>query len=984
MRALKTMLKNHQMSKKIKPTDSDIHGPITALQDQGGFIRRHIGPGDAQVEQMLDVLGIESLDSLVKATLPQSIQLNEPLNLPTAQSEHQTLAHLRTIANSNVVKHSMIGMGYHDTITPPVIVRNILENPGWYTAYTPYQSEISQGRMEAMLNFQQMVCDLTGMELSNASLLDEATASAEAMAMLKRVNRKNKSMRFLVDQGTLPQTIDVLRTRANYFGFELVVGDPGVKLQEGEYFGVLLQYSDCQGAINDLEPLISAAHDLGALVAVGADLLSLVLLKPPGEMGADIVAGSSQRFGVPMGFGGPHAAFFATRDRYKRAVPGRIIGVSVDRRGQPALRMALQTREQHIRRDNATSNICTSQALLAVLAGMYAVYHGAEGLKQVALRVHRLTCLLASGLKTRGFQPTSDSWFDTITLPLPEEQSAGIYTRALDADINIYRCKEGLSISVNETTTPDHINKLWQSFANGNDDGDFAEIDRLMEPAFSAIPKNLSRHSSFLQHPVFKRHHSETEMLRYMKRLENKDLSLAHAMISLGSCTMKLNAVSEMIPISWPEFSNIHPFAPADQVRGYHRLFRDLEKMLKVCTGYDAVSLQPNAGSQGEYAGLLAIQAWHESRNETQRDICLIPSSAHGTNPASAAMVGMKIVIVNCDENGNVDLEDLRQKAQLHSNELSTLMITYPSTHGVFEEQITQICDTVHQHGGQVYLDGANLNALVGFAAPGKFGADVSHLNLHKTFCIPHGGGGPGIGPICTLKHLAPFLPGHSVVDLQGAHADNGAVAAAPWGSAGILPITWMYVSMMGREGMKMATQVAILNANYIAHRLSGAYPVLFTGHNGLVAHECIVDLRPLKQASNISEEDIAKRLIDYGFHAPTMSFPVPGTLMIEPTESESLYEIDRFCDAMLAIRDEISQIEAESMSEDDNPLVNAPHTQRDLVGDWNHPYSREIAAFPSVVQWQSKFWPSVNRVDNVHGDRNLFCGCPPAEKWQN
>jgi len=963
-----------------RPADS----PLTELEDHTGFIRRHIGPDDAEIDQMLNTLGIESLEALIESTLPPSILTIEPLQLPEAASEITTLARLRKVADMNVVKHSMIGMGYHDTITPPVILRNILENPGWYTAYTPYQAEISQGRLEAMLNFQQMINDLTGMELSNASLLDEATSAAEAMAMLKRINRKNKSMRFFVDQGTLPQTIDVLRTRASHFGFEVVVGNPEGELGDGEFFGALLQYTATNGEVNDIGRQISKAHENGTLVAVAADLMSLVLLKPPGELDADVVVGVAQRFGVPLGFGGPHAAFFATRDSYKRSVPGRIIGVSKDRLDQPAMRMALQTREQHIRRDHATSNICTAQALLAVMASMYAVYHGAYGLKRIANRIHRLTSLLVAGLKPLGVACANQSWFDTVTFDLPEQQAAEIYTRAQDSGINLRRGKNGrIGASINEKTTREHIIQLIAAFAGEQPVDDLVELDQAMAAGFTSIPENLQRDSDFLQHPVFNRYHSETEMLRYIKRLENKDLSLTHAMISLGSCTMKLNATSEMLPITWPEFSDIHPFVPAEQAAGYHQLFSELEDMLIACTGYDAVSLQPNAGSQGEYAGLLAIKAWHESRNEAQRHICLIPSSAHGTNPASAAMAGMKIVIVKCDDNGNVDIDDLRDKAEKNAAELSALMITYPSTHGVFEQQITEICDITHEFGGQVYLDGANLNALVGCAAPGKFGADVSHLNLHKTFCIPHGGGGPGIGPICTGAHLAPFLSGHSVVDMDGDHAANGAVAAAPWGSAGILPITWTYIAMMGRDGMKKATEVAILNANYIAHRLSAVYPVLYTGRNGRIAHECIIDLRPLKESSGISEEDVAKRLIDYGFHAPTMSFPVPGTLMIEPTESESLFEIDRFCDAMLAIHAEILAVEANEMDLNDNPLVNAPHTQRDLVGEWNHPYSRETAAFPAAAQWQSKFWPAVNRVDNVYGDRNLFCSCPLPEDYE-
>ena len=968
---------------EFKQVESTTKSSLTDLENHTAFIQRHIGPDDAQISHMLDVLGMDSLDTLIRKTLPGSIQIDEPLALPSAQSEAVTLKKLRKIARLNSLKHNMIGMGYHETITPTVILRNVLENPGWYTAYTPYQAEISQGRLEAILNFQQMTSDLTGMELSNASLLDEATAAAEAMAMLKRINRKNKSTRFLVDQDTLPQTLDVIRTRAVHFGFEVIVGNPLDEISNGEFFGILLQYTGSNGEVNDIAPCIKAAHDNGALVVVAADLMSLVLLKSPGEMDADVVVGTSQRFGVPMGFGGPHAAFFATRDDFKRSVPGRIIGVSKDRQDKPALRMALQTREQHIRRDNATSNICTAQALLAVMASMYAVYHGSEGLKRIARRIHRLANLLVTGLDSMGFNTINHTWFDTVTIELSDDRADSIINHAAEAGINLYKGNGGVSISVNEKTTRDHIIRLWQVFADDDEIISFNEVDQSTGTGLTAIPDQLQRQSKFLQHPVFMRYHSETEMLRYIKRLENKDLSLTHAMISLGSCTMKLNATTEMIPVTWPEFSDMHPFAPADQARGYHRLFDELENMLTACTGYDAVSLQPNAGSQGEYAGLLAIKGWHESRGQGHRNICLIPSSAHGTNPASAAMAGMKIVIVKCDDKGNVDITDLREKAEKHAEALSALMITYPSTHGVFEQQITEICDITHLNGGQVYLDGANLNALVGCAAPGKFGADVSHLNLHKTFCIPHGGGGPGIGPICTGAHLAPFLSGHSMVKMPGEHTTNGAVAAAPWGSAGILPITWTYIALMGREGMKKATQVAILSANYIAHRLAGAFPVLYTGENGRVAHECIIDLRPFKQTSGVSEEDVAKRLIDYGFHAPTMSFPVPGTLMIEPTESESLYEIDRFCDAMLSIHGEIQAIESLTMSKEDNPLVNAPHTQLDLVGDWQHPYSRETAAFPAAEQWQSKFWPAVNRIDNVYGDRNLFCSCPLPDQWQ-
>jgi glycine dehydrogenase len=959
------------------------HSPLGELEAQEDFISRHIGPRDHDIEKMLEVVGAESLDDLVASTLPPSIQIDKPLELPEASSEMRTLERLRAIARKNVVNHSMIGMGYHETALPPVILRNVLENPGWYTAYTPYQAEISQGRLEALLNFQQMVSDLTAMPIANASLLDEATAAAEAMTMLQRVNRKSKSTRFLVEPSVLPQTLDVVRNRARYFDIDVVVADAATALEDGEYFGVFLQYPGVDGEVVDHREVIAKAHDKGALVTVAADLMSLVLLTPPGEMGADVVVGSAQRFGVPMGFGGPHAAFFATRDTYKRSIPGRIIGVSQDSRGRTALRMALQTREQHIRRDKATSNICTAQALLAVIAGFYGVYHGAERLKRIAGRIHRLAGILASGLEESGHSCRHTHYFDTLVIDLEDAEAEAVYQRALDAGINLRRSGAGtLGISINEKTTRDHVEALLSAFSGSGTTRTVDAIDHKLAADWSAIPAVLRRQSGFLDHPVFRDHHCETSMLRYVKRLENKDLSLAHAMISLGSCTMKLNATTEMIPVTWPEFGDIHPFAPAEQTAGYRELFEELEHWLVACTGYDAVSLQPNAGSQGEYAGLLAIKAYHESRGDTHRDICLIPSSAHGTNPASAAMAGMKIVVVKCDESGNVDLEDLRAKAGEYDERLGALMITYPSTHGVFEADVREICEIVHRHGGQVYLDGANLNALVGCAAPGEFGADVSHLNLHKTFCIPHGGGGPGVGPICVGEHLARFLPGHTLVDMGGTSARNPAVSAAPWGSASILPISWAYINMMGRHGMKKATQVAILSANYIARRLADAFPVLYTGRNGRVAHECIIDLRPFKDACGVTEEDVAKRLIDYGFHAPTMSFPVPGTLMIEPTESEPLSELDRFCDAMLAIRDEISAIEQGRNDAADNPLKWSPHTAADLAGDWPHAYDRTAAAFPVPGLYHNKFWSSVSRVDNVYGDRNLVCACPPIEAW--
>ncbi|NNE05856.1 MAG: aminomethyl-transferring glycine dehydrogenase [Xanthomonadales bacterium] len=954
---------------------------LTELEDHGAFIRRHIGPDEQEIEDMLKAVGEPDLDSLIRSTLPSSILDTSTLELQGAQTEQAILDSLRRMAGQNRTMHNMIGLGYHETVTPPVIQRNVLENPGWYTAYTPYQAEISQGRLEALLNFQQMVCDLTGMELANASLLDEATAAAEAMAQIKRDNRKNTSMRFIIDEQCLPQTIDVLRTRARFFEFELAVGDPAALLDEGDAFGMLLQYPGADGGIVDLEPLISKGAQNEVRTVVAADLMSLALLKPPGEMGADIVVGSAQRFGVPMGFGGPHAAFYATRERFKRSIPGRIIGVSKDRHGRLALRMALQTREQHIRRDKATSNICTAQALLAVMASMYAVYHGPRGLQRIASRIHRMAALLAHGLKDSGFEVEQTGFFDTFTVNTGAQSSDTILARAAKAGINLRPMGDKrIGLSVGENTTRDHVEAIWQSFSPGHS-GSVASLERSKDFQPTCIPLPLQRQSEFMQHEVFSLHHSETEMLRYLKRLENRDLSLAHAMISLGSCTMKLNATAEMIPVTWPEFAHIHPFAPGDQTRGYRQLIRELEAMLQACTGYDAVSLQPNAGSQGEYAGLIAILDYHASRGDRQRKVCLIPSSAHGTNPASASMAGMSIVVVKCDDNGNVDLADLEAKAEQYSDTLAALMITYPSTHGVFEQEIIRICDIVHEHGGQVYLDGANLNALVGCAAPGKFGADVSHLNLHKTFCIPHGGGGPGVGPVCVGSHLAPFMPGHQVVNIEAAHGANGPVAAAPWGSAGILPISWAYIAMMGHQGMKKATQVAILSANYIAQRLGDAYPVLYKGKNGRVAHECIIDLRPFKDAG-VSEEDVAKRLIDYGFHAPTMSFPVPGTLMIEPTESEPKTEIDRFCDAMLLIRDEIRKVESGEWPADDNPLANSPHNSMDLVGDWDHPYSREVAVYPAENLKHGKFWPQVTRVDNVYGDRHLFCSCPPLEAW--
>jgi len=953
---------------------------LKQLSDSGEFQQRHIGPNEEQVRAMLNSLGSSSLATLISETVPASI-LRDSLPLPDGVSEQDALNELASIAAKNTIARSYIGMGYYDTHTPKVILRNVLENPGWYTAYTPYQPEIAQGRLEALLNFQQMVIDLTGLDLANASLLDEATAAAEAMAMCKRAARKNKSDVFFVDQHCHPQTIAVLKTRADALGLEIVVGDAFSDLEAQPCFGVLVQYPQTGGEIRDLRGLCQLAQEKDCLSVVAADLLSLMLLTPPGEQGADIVVGSAQRFGVPMGFGGPHAAFFATKDKHKRSVPGRIIGVSVDSRGKPALRMAMQTREQHIRREKATSNICTSQALLAIMAVFYAIYHGPEGLRRIALRVNRSTAILASGLKQLGFD-CNTHFFDTLTIACGE-RSSELADKAEALGLNFRRNRDSLGISLDETTRSEDIEQIWSVFAADQSLPSVADIDSQLGE-LPGIPVDMQRHTSVLEHPVFNSYHSETEMLRYMSRLERKDIALNHSMIALGSCTMKLNASSEMIPVTWPELGRIHPFAPANQITGYLQLVDELEKQLVECTGYDKFSMQPNAGSQGEYAGLLAIRRYHESRGDAQRDICLIPSSAHGTNPASAAMASMRVVIVNCDELGNVDVADLRQKAEQHRDELAALMVTYPSTHGVFEEGIREICDIVHEHGGQVYVDGANMNALVGLAAPGHFGADVSHLNLHKTFCIPHGGGGPGMGPIGVKAHLAPFLPNHPVQPIDGLDSENDTVSAATYGSASILPISWMYIRMMGGAGLRRATEVAILNANYMAKRLADHYPILYTGKRGRVAHECIIDLRPLKESSGISEEDVAKRLMDYGFHAPTMSFPVPGTLMIEPTESEAKAELDRFCDAMIHIRKEIARVKAGQLPADDNPLVNAPHTQADIISsDWARAYSREEAAWPVNDLRESKYWPTVNRIDNVYGDRNLICSCPPVESYR-
>ena len=1013
--------------------------PLGVIEMRDDFAMRHIGPTPRDVDAMLDVIGVPTLADLLDRTIPASIRDHEPLALAPALTEREAVETLRSMADRNRPLVSMIGMGYYGTVTPPVVLRNVLENPSWYTAYTPYQAEVSQGRLEVLLNFQQMVMDLTGMELANASLLDEATAAAEAMAMARRVS-KSKSARFFVDADCHPQTIAVVRTRAASLGIDVVVGDPYEAL-ESDVFGVLLQYPGSSGALRDPSPIVERVHAAKGLAVFAADLLAACLVEPPGALGADIVVGSAQRFGVPMGFGGPHAAFFATRDAYKRQTPGRIIGVSVDARGRTALRMALQTREQHIRREKSTSNICTAQVLLAMMAGLYAVYHGPERLRAIAERVHRLTKVLAAGLAAAGHEIVTGSYFDTITVRAPGEAEA-LAEQARDAGFNVRRVDgDHIGLSLDETTRREDVRGVIRALSagagvsgggHGAGAGDGAggdsggvggiggaggtgvgggvgggdsgaggthgvDIDAL-DAAVPDVIGALARTSEFLTHPVFHDHHSETEMLRYLRRLVAKDVALDRSMIPLGSCTMKLNATAEMIPVTFPGFAALHPFVPADQALGYRELCTGLERMLCSITGFDAVSLQPNAGSQGEYTGLLCIRRYHRSRGEGGRDVCLIPASAHGTNPASAIMAGMRVVVVACDASGNVDLADMELKAREHSERLAALMITYPSTHGVFEEGIIDICNVVHEHGGQVYMDGANLNAMVGLCRPARIGADVSHINLHKTFCIPHGGGGPGMGPIGVRSHLAPYLPDHPVVGGVNPVADPsgtvGTVSAAPWGSAGILPISWAYIAMMGARGLRRATEVAILNANYIAARLGGAFPVLYTGEtfpvlytgeNGFVAHECIIDLRPVKESCGVTVEDVAKRLVDFGFHAPTMSFPVPDTLMIEPTESESKAELDRFCDAMLAIREEIAEVEAGTVRREDSALANAPHTADLLVAQsWDRPYSKERAFFPLPGSREDKFWPPVARVDNVYGDRHLACACPPPEAYDD
>ena len=943
------------------------------------FAPRHIGPNKEEVQSMLEYLGYGSLDEMIDATISADIRLGKSLDIEKGMSEYELLEELRRIAAMNLPARSFIGMGYYDCITPPVILRNILENPGWYTQYTPYQAEISQGRLEALLNFQTMVIDMTGLSIANASLLDEGTAAAEAMH-LSYGESKGDANAFFVSEACFPQTIEVVRTRAEALGIEVLVGDHQTFDFSIPIFGALLQYPAEDGAIYDYHPFVERAHEHSALVTVAADLLALALLRPPAEFGADIAVGSTQRFGVPLGYGGPHAAYFACREEYKRKIPGRIIGLSVDAEGNPALRMALQTREQHIRREKATSNICTAQVLLAVIAGMYAVYHGPEGIQKVARRVNQLTRALANGLEKLGYAITHDLYFDTLRVETGDKTES-IIRASRERLINLRLIDEKtIGLSLDEAIRITELQILLEVFSS-------EEVsESLLHESFAeedaTYPSPHARTSAYLTHPVFNTHGSETEMLRYMRKLESRDLSLTHSMISLGSCTMKLNGTTEMIPVTWPEFGRVHPFAPLDQTKGYQHIFKTLERDLEEVTGFAKISLQPNAGSQGEYSGLLVIRAYHQSRGDKDRNICLIPKSAHGTNPASAVMAGMKVVVVGTDQNGNIDLDDLRAKAEEQKQNLAALMVTYPSTHGVFEETISEVCNIIHSHGGQVYMDGANMNAQVGLCRPGDFGADVCHLNLHKTFCIPHGGGGPGMGPIGVAEHLAPFLPTHPIVAGIGGKNGIGAIAAAPWGSASILLISWAYIKLMGGEGLKQATQVAILNANYMARRLEEHYPVLYKGKNGAVAHECLIDLRPLKISSGIEVEDVAKRLIDYGYHAPTVSFPVPGTMMVEPTESEAKDELDRFCDAMISIRAEIQEVEIGLVDKTDNVLKQAPHTATAVVAnEWSHSYNREKAAYPAPWTKEHKFWPYVRRINNAAGDRNLICACPPIEE---
>nr|WP_223671219.1 aminomethyl-transferring glycine dehydrogenase [Kangiella shandongensis] len=943
------------------------------LQQSDDFIRRHLGPRENEIQEMLGELGLTSLDDLVEKAVPHKIQVEEPIAVDASRSEQETLRYLGSLADENIVAKSYIGRGYYDTVTPTIILRNVLENPAWYTAYTPYQPEIAQGRLEAILNFQQMTMDLTGMELGSASLLDEATAAAEAMALAKRSSKNKKCNNFFIDEKTFPQTIDVVKTRAEHYGWDLIIG-PVEDAVNHDVFGALLSYTNMHGDIADLEPIIEQLHEKKAIACVASDIMSLVLLKSPGEMGADVVFGSAQRFGVPMGFGGPHAAFFGTRESFKRSLPGRIIGVSKDTRGNNALRMAMQTREQHIRREKATSNICTAQVLLANIASFYAVYHGKKGLTTIAKRINRYASIVASAVVNAGLEVVNEHWFDTVTFRASDVEA--IQDRAKEALVNLHYDGDLISFSIDEAKNQADIEQLIEVIT-----GTEANVLELDDEAAESIPANLVRQSDFLTHSTFKDYYSETDMLRYIKRLESKDFSLVHGMIPLGSCTMKLNATSEMLPVTWPKFANIHPFAPEDQTYGYMKMIKELEADLVKITGYDFVSMQPNSGAQGEYAGLIAIKKYHESNNEGHRNICLIPSSAHGTNPASAQMAGMKVVIVKCDDNGNVDVADLEAKAVEMKDNLAALMVTYPSTHGVYEEEIKHICDIIHDNGGQVYMDGANMNAQVGISRPGDIGSDVSHLNLHKTFAIPHGGGGPGMGPIGVKSHLAPFVSGHSVRKVHSVEARDNAVSAAPYGSGMILPISWAYIKMLGQVGLRKSTEVALLNANYLKNKLSAHYPVLYTGRNDKVAHECIIDLRDIKNETGISEVDLAKRLMDYGFHAPTMSFPVAGTFMIEPTESESKYELDRFIDAMVRIKQEVEKVASGEWDKDNNPLVNAPHTQADLRY-WDKPYSIAEAIYPSEATIVSKFWPTTNRIDDVFGDRNLMCSCPATETY--
>ena len=964
------------------PMNSSI--PLTDLEQHEAFSGRHIGPDAAEQKTMLSELGFATRKALIDAVVPAGIRRKDVLPLghfTRPESEHEALNRLKKLAGKNQVFKSYIGQGYYGTYTPGVILRNVFENPAWYTAYTPYQPEISQGRLEALLNFQQMITDLTGLAIANASMLDEATAAAEAMTLVKRMST-SKSNEFFVADDALPQTIEVVQTRAKPLGLTVRVGK-AAEAADADCFGALLQYPGANGDVRDYRALAAALHAKGVAVVAAADLLALTLLVPPGEWGADVAVGNTQRFGVPMGFGGPHAAYLATKDEFKRSMPGRLVGVTVDSQGKPALRLALQTREQHIRREKATSNICTAQALLAIMASMYAVYHGPKGLRTIAERTYRLTGILAAGLKQLGFAPVNATFFDTLTIKTGTH-TAAVHRAAHAQHLNLRRVDDAhVGISLDETTAREQLTILWSVFASvaAKTQPDFAAMEKQVAAGW---PAALNRSSSYLTHPIFNRHHSEHEMLRYLRDLADKDLALDRTMIPLGSCTMKLNAVSEMLPVSWPEFSHMHPYAPEEQTAGYREMVAELEDMLVACTGYAAVSLQPNAGSQGEYAGLLIIQAYHASRGEAHRNVCLIPASAHGTNPASAQMAGMHVVVVACDVDGNVDLGDLKAKAEQHKNDLAAIMITYPSTHGVFEQGVREICDIVHKHGGQVYVDGANMNAMVGLAAPGLFGGDVSHLNLHKTFCIPHGGGGPGVGPVAVGAHLKKFLPNTRSVGYVRDPAGIGSVSATPYGSASILPISWMYIAMMGAEGLTAASEAAILAANYLAKKLAPHYPVLYSGPGGLVAHECILDLRPIKETSGITVDDVAKRLTDYGFHAPTMSFPVPGTLMVEPTESESKHELDRFIDAMIAIREEIRAVEQGKLDREDNPLRHAPHTAAVVTADeWKHAYGREQAAYPVASLRTRKYWPPVGRADNVYGDRNLFCSCPPLDEYK-